>query len=139
MYSEARMSSPIPRSAWVDRVFTKLSKLDPSATMLELQQVAARSYEAERSESPEGWAENYHLSTYQADQRQWRREFWDRALEVEPRLSLRELWDLADFSWREYPTHRRSARVAANRALGVEIDCTVQICELAGTEGKCSG
>lgn len=101
--------------------------------------MAAHSYEAERSESPEGWAENCHLSTHQADQRQWRREFWGRALEVEPRLGLSELWDLADFSWREYPTHRRSARVAANRPLGVEIDCTVQICELAGTEGKCSG
>jgi hypothetical protein len=127
------MSSPISRSAWVDRVFTKLSKLDPTATMVELQQVAARSYEAEPGEPPEVWAESYYLSTHQADQRHWRRTFWDRALEIEPRLSLRELWDLADYSWREYPTHRRSALVAANHALGIEIDCTVQIGELAGS------
>ena len=127
------MSSPISRSAWVDRVFTKLSKLDSTATMVELQQVAARSYEAEPGELPEVWAENYYLSTHQADQRRWRREFWDRALEIEPRLSRRELWDLADYSWREYPTHRRSALAAANHALGIEIDCTVQIGELAGS------
>jgi hypothetical protein len=121
------MSSSISKAAWVDRVFTKLSKLDPAATMAELQQLADRSYEPDRSETPEDWAQRYHLSTQQSDQRLWRREFWDRALQIEPRLSLMELWDLADFSWREYPTHRHSALVAANHALGVEIDRTVRI------------
>jgi hypothetical protein len=133
------MSSSISKAAWVDRVFTKLSKLDPAATMPELQQLADRSYKPDRGETPEDWALRYHLSTQQSDQRLWRREFWDRALQIEPRLSLMELWDLADFSWREYPTHRHSAVVAANHALGVEVDRDARICFPTSAEGQQPG
>jgi hypothetical protein len=115
------------KAAWVDGVFTKLSKLDPVATMVELQQIAERSFRVDNNGSPEDWAQSYHLTTQQPDQRRWRREFWERALEIEPKLSLMDLWDLADFSWREYPTHRRSALIAANHALSVEIDRSLRI------------
>lgn len=122
------MSSPISKAAWIDRVFTKLSKLDPTISMNDLQRIAQAAYLPDDMCTPEDWAEIYHSRSKDIDKREWLRAFYKRVLDIEPRLSTMDLWDLADYSWREYPSHRLNAIVAANHALGVEIDRTLRPC-----------
>jgi len=116
------MPSPISKAAWIDRVFTKLSKLDSTASIDTLQKIAQASYQPDAAFSPEEWAQIFHAREKEPDKREWLQAFYSRAIEIEPRLSAMDLWDLADFSWREYPAYRRDAIVAANHALGVRTD-----------------
>jgi hypothetical protein len=115
------MSPAIKKAAWVDRVFTKLSKLDPKATIEQLKEVAEDSFAAADSGTPEAWAERYFRSQIDADasDRQWRLAFWERVFELEPRLSLMDAWDLWETAVADPIQNERSASQAAEHLMGL--------------------
>ena len=117
------MSTAMSKAAWVDRVFTKLSKLDPGATIEQLQAVAAESFAAADSGSPEAWAERYFRTQIDAGtvDRQWRLAFWERVFELEPRLSLMEAWDLWETAAADPAQSVRTAQQAAEHVMGVKL------------------
>ena len=117
------MSIALNKAAWVDRVFTKLSKLDPKATIEQLQGIAEDSFAAADSGTPEAWAERYFRSQVDAapSDRQWRLEFWERVFELEPRLSLMEAWDLWETAAADPIQSARPARQAADHVMGVNL------------------
>ena len=117
------MSIALKKAAWVDRVFTKLSKLDPKATIEQLQAVAQDSFAAADSGTPEAWAERYFRSQIGAgaSEQQWRLAFWERVFELEPRLSLMEAWDLWEAAACDPVQSARPARQAADHRMGVSL------------------
>jgi hypothetical protein len=117
------MSTALNKATWVDRVFTKLSKLDPKATIERLQVVAESSFAAADSGTPEAWAERYfrsHISAGASD-RQWRLAFWERVFELEPRLSLMEAWDMWEAAVADPIQSVRPARQAAEHLMGADL------------------
>ncbi|KRB13416.1 hypothetical protein [Rhizobacter sp. Root16D2] len=117
------MSTALNKAAWVDRVFTKLSKLDPKATIEQLQAVAEESFTATDTGTPEAWAERYFRTQSDADtvDRQWRLAFWERVFELEPRLSLMEAWDLWEAAAADPIQSARAAHQAADHLLGMNL------------------
>lgn len=117
------MSTALQKAAWVDRVFTKLSKLNPEATIELLQAVAEESVAASDTGTPEAWAERYFQSAIDpgtAD-RQWRLVFWERVFELEPRLSLMEAWDLWEAAAADPIQSARPAQNAADHLMGTNL------------------
>jgi len=117
------MSPALNKAAWVDRVFSKLSKLDPKATIEQLQAVAEDSFAAADSGTPEAWAERYFQAKVDpgAADRQWRLAFWERVFELEPRLSLMEAWDLWETAAADPVQSARPAQLAADHLMGVNL------------------
>jgi hypothetical protein len=117
------MSSALNKAAWVDRVFTKLSKLDPNATIEQLQAIAEESFAAADAGTPEAWAERYFRTQADAGtvDREWRLAFWERAFELEPRLSLMEAWDLWETAAADPVQSVRTAQQAAEHFMGTKL------------------
>lgn len=117
------MPTALQKAAWVDRVFTKLSKLDPQATIGELLVIAEKSYSAADVRTPEAWAEcHVRMRRKEATgDRQWRLDFWARVFELEPRLSLVDAWDLWETASGDPGERARSAGQAAEHIMGVNL------------------
>lgn len=117
------MSTALNKAAWVDRVFTKLSKMDPKATIEQLQAVAEESFAAADTVTPEAWAERYFRTQSAADtvDRQWRLAFWERVFELEPRLSPMEAWDLWETAAADPVQSARPAQLAAEHFIGLKL------------------
>lgn len=112
------MTAPLSKAAWIDRAASRLSRLDPSASIEDLLAISTAAFDDGQSSLPESWSDGYFLNRPSSLSSWWQREFWARLLELEPRLSPGDLWDLADQVWGLSPTKVLTPRAMAEHILG---------------------
>lgn len=107
--------------AWIDRAASRLSRLDPQASIDDLHAIAKAGVQDSQGQWPETWADEYFLNRPSSLTTWWRRDFWTRILELEPRLSSVDLWDLMEGVWDQTPDRILTPRAMADYVMGVTL------------------
>lgn len=109
------MSVSLSRAQWVQGVVLALVQLRPMTCPEAIEEIANASSPVTQDQLPEDWVDVYLRNQPSGDERRrWRQQFWTRARELQPRLSLCEMWNLAEVAWSNPVLRRGSPEQAAN-------------------------
>lgn len=97
--------------------------------------IADAAFEDGCARQPETWSDAYFQNQPSSLSAWWRRESWVRSLELEPRLSSNELWELTEAVWVHKPHRVLGPRAMAEYVMGLALPPMEYQDDGEGTDG----